>query len=74
MGPVCERHDVAACLQVPTECSGVPAEILNPASQWGNQGEFDSTLGHLADLYTVRPPLLAQSSLHEMSSVSSACS
>ena len=41
-------------LQVPTTCSGVPAEILNPANQWKNKGEFDATLGHLADLYQVR--------------------
>lgn len=44
-------------LQVPTTCSGVPAEILNPANQWKNKGEFDVTLGHLADLYQVRKDL-----------------
>ncbi|CAL5226852.1 g9718 [Coccomyxa viridis] len=38
-------------LHVPTTCSGVPTEILNPASQWKNKGEFDSTIGHLAELY-----------------------
>ena len=41
-------------MQVPKTCSGVPEEILNPASQWKNKGEFDSTLSHLADLYQVR--------------------
>ena len=40
-------------MQVPTTCSGVPTEILNPASQWKNKGEFDSTISHLADLYLV---------------------
>ena len=40
-------------MQVPTTCSGVPTEILNPASQWKNKGEFDSTIGHLAELYLV---------------------
>jgi hypothetical protein len=32
----------------------VPTEILNPANQWKNKGEFDTTLSHLADLYQVR--------------------
>ena len=32
-------------------CSGVPDEILNPRNQWGNKGDFDKTLSHLADLY-----------------------
>ena len=40
-------------LQVPLACSAVPEEILNPANQWGNQGEFNATLAHLADLYQV---------------------
>ena len=38
---------------MPTTCSGVPTEILNPATQWKNKGEFDSTLSHLAELYLV---------------------
>ena len=40
--------------QVPTKCSGVPESILNPANQWADKAEFDSTLQHLADLYEVR--------------------
>ena len=40
--------------QVPTKCSGVPESILNPANQWADKAEFDSTLHHLADLYEVR--------------------
>ena len=43
----------AMCAQVPTKCTAVPDEILNPAAQWGNKAEFDRTLGHLATLYRV---------------------
>ena len=39
---------------MPTKCSGVPESILNPANQWADKAEFDSTLQHLADLYEVR--------------------
>lgn len=48
-----QRPDLHDTVQVPTACSGVPTEILNPATQWKNKGEFDSTLSHLADLYLV---------------------
>ena len=42
-----------SALQAPSSCTGVPSEILNPASQWKNKGEYSSTLQHLAELYKV---------------------
>ncbi len=59
------KHDSFACVgefltscgraaQVPTKCTGVPENILNPAAQWADKAEFDDTLSHLADLYEVR--------------------
>lgn len=47
--------------QVPGTCAGVPDEILNPANQWSNKGEFDKTLGHLATLYQVTLILILSS-------------
>lgn len=41
-------------VQVPTQCSGIPAEILNPSNQWADKNEYNSTLMHLAELYKVR--------------------
>ncbi len=41
------------CAQVPTKCTAVPDEILNPAAQWSNKAEFDKTLKLLATLYQV---------------------
>ncbi|EIE24776.1 hypothetical protein COCSUDRAFT_53066 [Coccomyxa subellipsoidea C-169] len=38
-------------LHVPTKCTAVPDEILNPAAQWSNKAEFDKTLKLLATLY-----------------------
>ena len=40
-------------LKVPTNVKGVPTEILEPSSQWNSSSEYNSTLNHLADLYTV---------------------
>jgi phosphoenolpyruvate carboxykinase (ATP) len=39
-------------VQVPTNCTGVPDEILNPSTQWANKEEFNKTLAHLGELYT----------------------
>ena len=39
-------------LQIPTSCSEVPRDILNPATAWGsNQQEFKNTLIKLANLF-----------------------
>jgi len=36
---------------VPTSCSNVPTEILNPANLWPDKNEYNSTLLHLSELY-----------------------
>jgi phosphoenolpyruvate carboxykinase (ATP) len=52
--------------QVPTKCTGVPADILNPSNLWSNKEEFGKTLAHLADLYQVSYLLYAHSSWHSL--------
>ena len=39
-------------VQVPTSISEVPQSMLNPEAQWGDKQQFQSTLKHLAELYT----------------------
>jgi len=34
--------------QVPTQCPGVPSEILNPRNTWADKKKFDDTLKVLA--------------------------
>ncbi len=40
-------------LHVPTEVSNVPSQILDPATQWPDKGDFNTTLTHLATIYKV---------------------
>jgi phosphoenolpyruvate carboxykinase (ATP) len=35
-------------LSIPTECEGVPSEILNPVKTWSNKNEYESTAQKLA--------------------------
>jgi phosphoenolpyruvate carboxykinase (ATP) len=35
-------------LQFPTECPGVPAEILNPRATWKDKDSYDATANKLA--------------------------
>ena len=35
-------------LAMPTECEGVPAEILNPRGTWADKGAYDETANNLA--------------------------
>jgi phosphoenolpyruvate carboxykinase (ATP) len=35
-------------LSMPTECEGVPAEILNPRDTWANKSSYDETANNLA--------------------------
>ena len=39
-------------VQVPTSISEVPQSMLNPEAQWSDKQEFQSTLKHLAELYS----------------------
>ena len=38
-------------LATPVEVPGVPAELLDPASQWKDKAAFGSTLRHLAEIF-----------------------
>jgi len=35
-------------LHIPTKCTGVPSEILNPIDTWANKDEYKKTLALLA--------------------------
>lgn len=37
--------------QVPTECPGVPSEILDPRATWPNPSDYDAQAGKLARLF-----------------------
>jgi phosphoenolpyruvate carboxykinase (ATP) len=39
-------------LQVPTACTGVPSEVLNPQISWKDQAEFTKVLEELAGAFT----------------------
>lgn len=43
---------IECCVQVPTSISEVPQSMLNPEAQWSDKQEFQSTLKHLAELYS----------------------
>ncbi|MGB1041718.1 MAG: phosphoenolpyruvate carboxykinase (ATP), partial [Flavobacteriales bacterium] len=36
-------------LSMPTECEGVPTEILNPKNTWEDKGAYDAKANHLAN-------------------------
>jgi len=38
-------------LAVPKECTGVPAELLNPSSGWADKEAFTAQLNHLGELF-----------------------
>jgi phosphoenolpyruvate carboxykinase (ATP) len=42
------RPDPVFGFDVPEECEGVPAEILNPANTWGNREDYDRKYQALA--------------------------
>jgi phosphoenolpyruvate carboxykinase (ATP) len=37
--------------QVPTECPGIPSELLNPRSTWDDPGAYDAKANELATLF-----------------------
>jgi phosphoenolpyruvate carboxykinase (ATP) len=48
LNKVAFRADPVFGFEVPTECEGVPAQILNPASTWPSQEEYDRKYQALA--------------------------
>jgi phosphoenolpyruvate carboxykinase (ATP) len=38
-------------VEVPTECPGVPAQVLRPRETWANPSEYDAKAQHLAKLF-----------------------
>ena len=40
-------------MQVPSSVSNVPSEVLNPSNSWKDKSNFNDTLEHLGELYTV---------------------
>ena len=38
-------------LPIPTKCSGVPDEVLNPANTWKSKTDYDATVKKLANLF-----------------------
>lgn len=55
-------------LDIPTECPGVPPEMLNPRSTWENPSEYDAKAAELVELFKANfqnfekdvPPSIAQ--------------
>jgi phosphoenolpyruvate carboxykinase (ATP) len=45
-----ENHEVFG-LAMPTECEGVPSEILNPKNTWADKRAYDIKAGQLADKF-----------------------
>jgi len=46
------RHDSTFKFQVPTECPGVPAELLNPRGTWSDPSAYDAAAEKLAVLFS----------------------
>ena len=45
------QEDPIFGLQVPTSCSGVPSDILDPRNTWADKEAYDETARHLASLF-----------------------
>ena len=45
------RNDPIFNLSVPTECPGVPADVLDPRRTWLNAAEYDAQAGKLAKMF-----------------------
>jgi len=43
--------DVASTHDVPTECPGVPAEILRPRGAWADASAYEATANRLVGLF-----------------------
>jgi phosphoenolpyruvate carboxykinase (ATP) len=53
------RHDPVFGFEVPTECEGVPAQILDPAATWPNREAYDQKYAGLAARFIQNFKLLA---------------
>lgn len=53
-------------MQVPTQCSGVPAEILAPRKVWADPAAYDKTAAHLAELFRKNFAKFASSATPEL--------
>lgn len=45
-----ERHPIFK-VEMPTECAGVPSEVLNPRNTWANKADYDATALKLAKAF-----------------------
>jgi phosphoenolpyruvate carboxykinase (ATP) len=52
--------DPVFSFDVPTECPGVPAQILNPANTWGNREDYDRKYRSLAARFIENFKLMAE--------------
>ena len=46
------RHDDLFNLDIPTECSDVPPEILDPKNTWIDKDSYDLSARKLAQMFT----------------------
>ena len=47
---VLETHPVFG-IHMPTECKGVPSNLLNPRNTWKNKADYDKKVNYLAKLF-----------------------
>jgi phosphoenolpyruvate carboxykinase (ATP) len=45
------RPDPLFGVEIPAECPGVPARILDPRKTWGSLGDYEATARDLAGLF-----------------------
>jgi phosphoenolpyruvate carboxykinase (ATP) len=45
------RHDDLFNLDVPTECPGVPSEVLDPKTMWQDEDAYDLSARKLAQMF-----------------------
>lgn len=50
-GKVAYVHDPVFNLAIPTSCPGVPSEVLQPRTTWGDQAAYDVQAGKLAQMF-----------------------
>lgn len=45
------RRDPVFGVEIPTECPGVPAEILDPRESWSDKSAYDAQANRLAKMF-----------------------